>query len=75
MLRRIKKSSAKEAEKNTKITAVKEFCETAIKENRELFTGQGQEPGGENSEQFNEFLRAEIERYEKVARAANIPKQ
>lgn len=48
---------------------------TAIKENRELFTGQGQEPGGENSEQFSEFLRAEIERYEKVARAANIPKQ
>ena len=48
---------------------------TAIKENRELFTGQGQEPGGENSEQFSEFLRLEIERYEKVARAANIPKQ
>ncbi len=47
----------------------------AIRENRELFTGQGQEPGGENGEQFGEFLRGEIERYEKVARAPNIPKQ
>ena len=47
----------------------------AIRENRELFTGQGQEPGGETGEQFGEFLRAEIERYEKVARATNVPKQ
>jgi tripartite-type tricarboxylate transporter receptor subunit TctC len=47
----------------------------AIRENREMFTNQGQEPGGESGEQFGDFLRAEIDRYEKVARATNIPKQ
>jgi tripartite-type tricarboxylate transporter receptor subunit TctC len=47
----------------------------AIRENREMFISQGQEPGGENGEQLTAFLRAETERYEKVARAAKIQKQ
>lgn len=47
----------------------------AIRDNREVFINQGQEPGGESGEQFAEFLRAELDRYEKVARATNIPKQ
>lgn len=47
----------------------------AIKENRDLFVSQGQEPGGESGGQLANFIRSEIERYEKVARAANIPRQ
>ena len=46
-----------------------------IKDNRELFVSQGQEPGGESGEQLTAFMRTEIERYEKTARAAGIPKQ
>ena len=46
-----------------------------IRDNRELFIGQGQEPGGEIGEQLTAFIRTEIERYEKSARAAQIPKQ
>lgn len=47
----------------------------AIRESRDLFIGQGQEPGGESGEQLTAFMRAEIERYEKTARAAGIPRQ
>ena len=47
----------------------------AIEDNREYFIKQGQEPGGEGLEQYGAFLRAEIARYEKVARAANVAKQ
>lgn len=47
----------------------------AIRESREFFVNQGQEPGGEAGDQLTAFLRSEIERYEKVARAANVPKQ
>ena len=47
----------------------------AIRENREMFVSQGQEPGGESGEPLVAFIRTEIERYEKVARAAQIPKQ
>lgn len=47
----------------------------AIKDNREMFIGQGQEPGGESGEQLLSFIRSEMERYEKVARAAQIPRQ
>jgi tripartite-type tricarboxylate transporter receptor subunit TctC len=46
-----------------------------IKENRDMFIGQGQEPGGEAGEQLTNFIRAEIERYEKAARGAGIPRQ
>ena len=47
----------------------------AIRDNRETFISQGQEPGGESGEQFGAFLRSELERYEKVARATSIPRQ
>ncbi len=47
----------------------------AIQENRDLFWNQGQESGGESGEQLIAFIRAEIERYEKVARTAQIPRQ
>jgi tripartite-type tricarboxylate transporter receptor subunit TctC len=47
----------------------------AIRDNREMFVSQGQEPGGESGERLGAFLRGELERYEKVARAANIAKQ
>ena len=40
-----------------------------------MFIGQGQEPGGEAGEQLTNFIRAEIERYEKAARGAGIPRQ
>ena len=47
----------------------------AINESRDFFIRQGQEPGGEGLEQFGTFLRSELARYEKVARAANVAKQ
>jgi tripartite-type tricarboxylate transporter receptor subunit TctC len=47
----------------------------AIKENRDLFISQGQEPGGESGEALTAFIRAEMERYEKTAREAGIPRQ
>ena len=46
-----------------------------IKESRELFISRGQEPGGESGEQLTAFNRMEIERYEKTARTAGIPRQ
>ena len=48
---------------------------TAIRDSRDMFIGQGQEPGGEGGDQLVAFLKSEIDRYEKVARAANIPRQ
>lgn len=48
---------------------------SAIQEGREMFIKQGQEPGGEGLDQYAAFIRSEIARYEKVARAANIAKQ
>ena len=48
---------------------------SAIRDNRDMFVNQGQEPGGEGGAEFAEFLRSELDRYEKVARAAKIPKQ
>lgn len=47
----------------------------AIKESREMFVSQGQEPGGESGDQLTAFIRTEIERYEKTARTAGIPRQ
>jgi tripartite-type tricarboxylate transporter receptor subunit TctC len=46
-----------------------------IRDSREMFIAQGQEPGGESGEALAAFIRAEIERYEQVARAARIPRQ
>lgn len=48
---------------------------TAIRDSRDMFIGQGQEPGGEGGDQLHAFLKSEIDRYEKVARAVNIPRQ
>jgi tripartite-type tricarboxylate transporter receptor subunit TctC len=47
----------------------------AIRDNRDLFVSQGQEPGGESGDVLTAFIKTEIERYEKVARAASIPRQ
>ena len=47
----------------------------ATPESRALYTGQGHEPGGLGLGAYAEFLKAETEKWAKVARAANIPKQ
>ena len=44
----------------------------ATAENQELFIGQGHEPGGDTPEQYTAFIRAETEKWSKVAKAANI---
>lgn len=48
---------------------------TASRDGRDMFIGQGQEPGGEGSDQLVAFLKSEIDRYEKVARAVKMPRQ
>ena len=47
----------------------------ATPEARALYIGQGHEPGGIGLGAYAEFLKAETEKWAKVARAANIPKQ
>lgn len=44
-------------------------------EARETYTGQGHEIGGQGLDDYAGFLRAEIEKWAKVAKAADIPKQ
>lgn len=44
-------------------------------ETRDLYVGQGHELGGVGLEDYAAFLRAEIEKWAKVAKAAGIPKQ
>ena len=44
----------------------------ATAENQELFIGQGHEPGGDTPEQYAAFIRAETEKWSKVAKAAGI---
>jgi tripartite-type tricarboxylate transporter receptor subunit TctC len=46
----------------------------ATPEARELYVGQGNEVSGLGPEQYADFLRAEIEKYAQVAKAAGIPK-
>jgi tripartite-type tricarboxylate transporter receptor subunit TctC len=46
----------------------------ATPEAHALFTSQGNEPSGLGPEEYGAFLRAEIEKFAKVARAAGIPK-
>jgi tripartite-type tricarboxylate transporter receptor subunit TctC len=46
----------------------------ATTEARELFIGQGNQISGLGPEAYGEFMRAEIEKYAKVAKAANLPK-
>jgi tripartite-type tricarboxylate transporter receptor subunit TctC len=57
------------------VSKIQGVLAAGIRESRELFISQGQEPGGESGEQLVAFIKGEIERYEKVARAAQIPKQ
>lgn len=47
----------------------------ATAEARELFLRQGHELGGEGPEEYGAFLKAEIEKWAHVAKAAGIPKQ
>jgi tripartite-type tricarboxylate transporter receptor subunit TctC len=44
-------------------------------EARDLYIGQGHEPAGDGPEEYAAFLRAEIDKWAKVAKAAGIPKQ
>ena len=41
-------------------------------ENQQLFLSQGHEPGGDKPEEYAAFIKAEIEKWAKVAKAANI---
>ena len=47
----------------------------ATPENQQLFIGQGHEPGGDTPEEYAAFIRAETEKWSKVAKAANIKEQ
>ncbi len=47
----------------------------ATPENQELFLGQGHEPGGEGPEEYAAFIRTEIDKWSKVAKAAGIRQQ
>ena len=47
----------------------------ATPEARDLYVGQGHEPGGLGPEDYATFLRAETEKWAKVGKAAGIPKQ
>jgi len=47
----------------------------ATPENRALYSGQGHEASGIVTTAYADFLRAETEKWAKVAKAANIPKQ
>jgi tripartite-type tricarboxylate transporter receptor subunit TctC len=42
---------------------------------RELFVNQGHEPGGDGPDEYAAFIRAEIEKWSKVAKAAGITAQ
>ncbi len=57
------------------VSKIQGVLAAGIRESRDLFVGQGQEPGGEAGESLAAFIRTEIERYEQVARAARIPRQ
>ena len=56
------------------ITRIHEILakQLATPENQQLFIGQGHEPGGDTPEEYAAFIRAEIEKWSKVAKAANI---
>jgi tripartite-type tricarboxylate transporter receptor subunit TctC len=47
----------------------------ATPEGRELFVSQGHEPGGDGPDEYAAFIRAEIEKWSKVAKAAGIQAQ
>ena len=47
----------------------------ATQEVKERFVNEGQEPMGGSSEEFGKFIRAEIDKYVKVIKAAGVPQQ
>jgi tripartite-type tricarboxylate transporter receptor subunit TctC len=47
----------------------------ATPEAQQLFIGQGHEPGGDTPEQYAAFIRAETEKWARVAKAAGIHEQ
>jgi tripartite-type tricarboxylate transporter receptor subunit TctC len=57
------------------VSRIQGVLAAAIRDSRDMFIGQGQEPGGESGEALVTFIKTEIERYEKVARNARIPRQ
>jgi len=62
---------------NAVIARVHEVIAKQLKtpEAQELYIGQGHEPAGDGPDEYTAFLRAEIEKWAKVAKAAGIPKQ
>jgi len=56
------------------ITRINEILskQLATREAQELYLGQGHEPGGGDPEEYAAFIRAEIQKWAKVAKAANI---
>jgi tripartite-type tricarboxylate transporter receptor subunit TctC len=47
----------------------------SLPESRDLFTGQGHEVGGLGPDEYATFIRAELEKWARVAKAAGIQKQ
>lgn len=56
------------------ITRIHEILAKALAtpENQQLFIGQGHEPGGDTPEEYAAFIRAETDKWARVARAASI---
>ena len=59
------------------VTRLYEVLSKALKtpEARELFVGQGHELGGLNPEEYAAFIRSETDKWARVAKLANIPRQ
>jgi tripartite-type tricarboxylate transporter receptor subunit TctC len=59
------------------ITRINEVLakQLATPEAQELYLSQGHEPGGDGPEEYAAFLRSEIDKWGKVAKAANIKEQ
>ncbi len=59
------------------ITRIHEILsrQLASPEGQELYLSQGHEPGGDGPEEYAAFIRAEIEKWSKVAKAAGIREQ
>ncbi|MDB5809891.1 MAG: hypothetical protein JWN94_2013 [Betaproteobacteria bacterium] len=56
------------------VTRIHEILAKALAtpESQQLFIGQGHEPGGDTPEEYAAFIRAETEKWSRVAKAANI---
>ena len=51
------------------------LIELATPEGRDSFVSQGHEPGGDGPEEFAAFIRAETDKWAKVAKSAGIKPQ